>query len=1361
MPTERVSDPFGLSESDFSMPPGADDNIVDNPQSKAMVRGINGENVGHAMELHSAPQFELPEERADTAVGGSIYTDFMSSAVMQIPAGVYQAGLETGRFVGDGIDWLGQHFDTAKKVDSFIDSAPSMPDWPAASGPVGGVLRTLSTFVSAAVLPASKLKAAHWAVRGFGSAAVAGATGFPADWENTATLIRDVAAGNERMEKAFSALPKPIQNLLTALPNMDERHPFIQRLQTGGVEGAFGVPFDALMTAARVWKASREAKQVLQLDRSLAAEKARVRGDFDLEVKVSDDPDVVEFRKLHDNLTKALINKNPQQIGQAEKRIQNFVEANPQVASIAGDSPHLVASMGKGVLSKWGVAALKPTAFAQLGKKGIFEGSEQFIDPLKLADPDLSKFILADVNYSAELRDNIAKMVAKILTEVKHKVPGRPMKRDEAVQEFESAMSRLGEDTHSVLTGAVIRGPKKAEDAFALEVIRSAHGMKTWQLMKQTLAGDMSAARMLPKQMAIGAEIEAIARSVKSPLNKEMLKQIDQSIYLGFDPKYARDNLDHVSGFGFGKNFNEEATNMMIRHSEMVRDFDGIDLALRLNMIRSPEAYKQMMRQAGRPGMFDAFLEYFYNAILSGMDTITGNFVSSHAFAIYQIPVRAMAGMVGVVDSAIVGKTTSDIKAGEFLAMTYGYTRGMVDQFLPFARNLGRVATARKPVSESGLQKFEAFDREAFGAEGLKPAILAADKIMDNATRGALSIKTPLEFFTNSLGRILRTVQNLFITGDEMNRGVAWSMSAHAQAYRSIVNSGKSPLGMTKEFRDKVLHTSKKSGEAVDLGNQIAFVDEVEASAGFRDFVDNYPAMRVLFPFVRSQASIFSAFVNNTPFATLSPRFWKALNAGGGERQLALSKLIVGSGLSYGIYEGWAAGRLTGSGPADGASRGMMSRMGWQPNSILVGGDSWFASMFDFERSMEGTVERVIDGDTIDVKDADGEVHRVRLKGLDAAELGTFEGISAKEAMQSILADNPQVTINWSKMAAKKSGKNWGDRLLGKVYLNGMDIGETMISQGAGQFRPEPPKYISIRAFEPFATHMETFVNSFELLSKMDDDPERSDSLFRSVYEDVASNLLNKQYTKGLMTILDVVNGGRGSDKLPGRLMGTLVPAITADTAKHLDPTHRDFRTIDPNLTPEHAALVKMMSGAVSRMPWLSKHLIPDYDGLGHVGVKMPSWGSSFFNIIPESAQIDNPVWKSFIVNNYFPKKLRPSIRGADLSLEEYAEYQKLLGTVKIGGRNIMEEYRETVSKFDSRYDTVGPDGIQRDLLQSVRTSYQMEAEFELINKYPEIEDRIDSALDLSLEPLDKSIPFEQMNVGDRSMESLFKGMGQ
>ena len=52
MSTERPNDPFGLSQSDFAVP-GSDDNIIDTPQAQSMVRGINSENVSHAIELHN------------------------------------------------------------------------------------------------------------------------------------------------------------------------------------------------------------------------------------------------------------------------------------------------------------------------------------------------------------------------------------------------------------------------------------------------------------------------------------------------------------------------------------------------------------------------------------------------------------------------------------------------------------------------------------------------------------------------------------------------------------------------------------------------------------------------------------------------------------------------------------------------------------------------------------------------------------------------------------------------------------------------------------------------------------------------------------------------------------------------------------------------------------------------------------------------------------------------------------------------------------------------------------------------------------------------------------------------------------
>ena len=297
---------------------------------------------------------------------------------MQPAAGLYDAVVETGGFVADGVDWLGKHNGLAAMADKFLDSMPRPPEWPDASGPVGGVLRTISTFIGAAYSPAKALKAYHWSVRGAGSAGVAGATGFPAEWENSATLIRDMADGNANMESAFSALPTSVQNLLKALPNMDERHPFYQRLVTGGVEAAFGIPFDALMTVAMTFRASREAKQLLKLDRSLASKKAEITGDFSVQPKLETDPDVAEFRKLQDNLQEAKANKNPQHIEQAEKRIQKFADKNPQGAAIASQ-PNLISDAGKGVLKSWEFLLLNHRLFLRLKSRGFMRVLGRFI----------------------------------------------------------------------------------------------------------------------------------------------------------------------------------------------------------------------------------------------------------------------------------------------------------------------------------------------------------------------------------------------------------------------------------------------------------------------------------------------------------------------------------------------------------------------------------------------------------------------------------------------------------------------------------------------------------------------------------------------------------------------------------------------------------------------------------------------------------------------------------------------------------------------------------------------------------------------------------------------------------------------
>jgi endonuclease YncB( thermonuclease family) len=79
-----------------------------------------------------------------------------------------------------------------------------------------------------------------------------------------------------------------------------------------------------------------------------------------------------------------------------------------------------------------------------------------------------------------------------------------------------------------------------------------------------------------------------------------------------------------------------------------------------------------------------------------------------------------------------------------------------------------------------------------------------------------------------------------------------------------------------------------------------------------------------------------------------------------------------------------------------------------------------------------GKVVRVIDGDTVEVLDKLMNVHRVRLKGIDAPERGQAFYQVAKENLDDI-AINREVTVSWNKV------DKW-NRIIGKVLLDRRDV---------------------------------------------------------------------------------------------------------------------------------------------------------------------------------------------------------------------------------------------------------------------------------------------------------------------------------
>ena len=96
----------------------------------------------------------------------------------------------------------------------------------------------------------------------------------------------------------------------------------------------------------------------------------------------------------------------------------------------------------------------------------------------------------------------------------------------------------------------------------------------------------------------------------------------------------------------------------------------------------------------------------------------------------------------------------------------------------------------------------------------------------------------------------------------------------------------------------------------------------------------------------------------------------------------------------------------------------------------------------------KAVVERVVDGDTIiailDLGFKTYRRERIRFEGIDAPPINTQGGKIAKEVLEKIFRDSKYEII----IKTKKDKQGKYGRYLGRVFVNGIDLNQLLISKG-------------------------------------------------------------------------------------------------------------------------------------------------------------------------------------------------------------------------------------------------------------------------------------------------------------------------
>lgn len=348
--------------------------------------------------------------------------------------------------------------------------------------------------------------------------------------------------------------------------------------------------------------------------------------------------------------------------------------------------------------------------------------------------------------------------------------------------------------------------------------------------------------------------------------------------------------------------------------------------------------------KVARQGWFrrtgNALQEVWINGLLSAPSTHAVNMIGNTITAAMAVPERYLAALGGGLRHAVTG-SEDRVTTGEANAMMGGVMGGLVDGFRSFWRALVR--------SEDYTGSRELLDPSRVKLEHMhRPAVTAENFGLDETGLLGRAVDMLGKYYIRVPGRMLEAE-------DEFFKAIGYSMELHAGAHRKALSDGLTPG--TPEFR--AAYGSYLNDPPEDLAaNAMLFAryqtftnDLTDRGSRLVQQLSNVGPMKIFLPFVRTPTNIIKYGVARTPAGMVMPSVLKDLRAGGAARDLAVSRMALGSMvgmLGYMLasnYEedpetGQPVHRpiITGAGPSSWSMRRVWEAAGIKPYSLYIDG---------------------------------------------------------------------------------------------------------------------------------------------------------------------------------------------------------------------------------------------------------------------------------------------------------------------------------------------------------------------------------------------------------------------------------------
>lgn len=483
--------------------------------------------------------------------------------------------------------------------------------------------------------------------------------------------------------------------------------------------------------------------------------------------------------------------------------------------------------------------------------------------------------------------------------------------------------------------------------------------------------------------------------------------------------------------------------------TERLRDIESV-----LNMEGGPEVTRLLAERVGalsRAGLhqeLDAVIEKgaaaktvsavqeaWINGLLSGPQTHVANTISNTAVMGLRMAERATGAKI----ASLLGSEDS-IVAGEANAQWFGMVQGAKDM----ARYYTKTAQAVGEAGIDSLTQRQLVSPEAIQspAESLRLSGPTKLEYTPSISSEAFGISSSgfLGRSADYMGMLIRTPGKAMQMEDELFKTMGYRMELNSQALRQATKEVNQGIIQPDAIKNRIAELIANPPEnlhlaAVDSALYQTFTNAPgKLAQGLSRMTAQYPALKVLLPFVRTPANILKFTFERTPLAPFMSSFRADVAAGGARRDLALAQMAVGTTMMLAASDAALNGQVTGRGPVEKGQRQALQREGWQPYSVKLG-DRWVAyNRLDPVGSLIGlaadTTETLQNAQHDALDDADTEKLAV---AATVAFAGNIVNKTYLSGLSSFIAALNEPTI---------SAETWAQRLAGSIVPSVMATAE-------------------------------------------------------------------------------------------------------------------------------------------------------------------------------------------------------------------------------------------------------------------------------------------------------------------------------